>query len=172
MDSNFLRRKTVRSSGFGIAFWLVCVAFLLGALAFWLIAADCRADIMYSLENGGWAFPCAVCAATLFAAAASIILPAAPFAAVLCTLLGGVAAALLACLSLESKILSADFIKPALIELAFVTVMLYISCSVFKFSPRLRALVRSDDRLSAALTGIYIASVLFLIISSALCFFR
>ena len=65
MDSNFLRRKTVRSSGFGIAFWLVCVAFLLGALVFWLIAADCRADIMYSLEHPACG---SVCRGALFSA--------------------------------------------------------------------------------------------------------
>ncbi len=172
MDNNFLCRKTVRSSGFGSAFWLVCVAFLLGALLFWLIAADCRADIMYSLESSGAVLPCAVCAAALFAAAASIILPAAPFAAVLCSLLGGSAAALLACLSFQRAILSADFIKPALVELAFVTAMLYISCSVFIFSTRLRALVRSDSRLRTALMSVYIAAVLFLIFSAALCYFR
>ena len=170
MDNNFLCRKTVRSSGFGTAFWLVCVAFLLGALLFWLIAADCRADIMYSLQGDGYLLPYAVCVITLFAASASIILPSAPLFVVFCSLLGGGAAELLACLSLKYELLSVSFIKPALIELAFVMAMLYITCSVFKFSPRLRTLIRSDNRLRAALASVYIASVLFLIISLALCF--
>lgn len=162
MDSNILRRKTVHSSGFDIVFLLVFAALILGALAFWLFAAEYCVDIMYSLGRGGAVLACAACAMVLFTVSASVMLPTA--VAALWLVLGGGVGALLTCLSFGCEILSAEFFKSALMEFVYIYAMLYAACNVIKFSPRVRALVENDKHLNSGLFCLSIAPLIFLAI--------